>query len=208
MDDVTRRTMLWGAGASVAATGLIQEAAARTAAFGPDDPYDLVIRGGDVLDPSQNAARPARHRHSQCRIAASSRDPGRRAAAAARRRGQLVLPGLVDLHAHVLPGSGIGLPADELVPYTGTTTYVGGRCGARTTSPPSSISDRPVAHAHPGLPAHLLDRPVGLSARRDAQHRLRQRRRRRQGAGGEPRRAARHEGARHARVVGRTASSR
>src|SRR3981189_1182227 len=54
MDDVTRRAMLWGAGASVAATGLIQEAAARTAAFGPDDPYDLVVRGGEVLDPSQN----------------------------------------------------------------------------------------------------------------------------------------------------------
>ena len=54
MDDVTRRTMLWGAGASVAATGLVQEAAARTAAFGPDDPYDLVVRGGEVLDPSQN----------------------------------------------------------------------------------------------------------------------------------------------------------
>src|SRR3984893_6040377 len=54
MDDVTRRTMLWGAGASVAATGLIQEAAARTTAFGPDDPYDLVVRGGEVLDPSQN----------------------------------------------------------------------------------------------------------------------------------------------------------
>ena len=29
MDDVTRRTMLWGAGASVAATGLVQKAAAR-----------------------------------------------------------------------------------------------------------------------------------------------------------------------------------
>ena len=38
--------------------------------------------------------------------------------------GQLVLPGLVDFHAHVLPGGGIGLSGDELVPYTGTTTYV------------------------------------------------------------------------------------
>jgi predicted amidohydrolase len=33
---------------------------------------------------------------------------------------QLVLPGLVDFHAHVLPGGGIGLSGDELVPYTGT----------------------------------------------------------------------------------------
>ena len=33
---------------------LIQEAQARTEAFGPADPYDLVIRGGEVVDPSQN----------------------------------------------------------------------------------------------------------------------------------------------------------
>jgi dihydroorotase len=40
-------------------------------------------------------------------------------------RGKLVCPGLVDLHAHVFPqASGLGLPADELVPFTGTTTYV------------------------------------------------------------------------------------
>lgn len=40
-------------------------------------------------------------------------------------RGKLVVPGLIDLHAHVYPqGSAIGLPADELVPYTATTTYV------------------------------------------------------------------------------------
>ncbi|MEO8453241.1 MAG: amidohydrolase family protein, partial [Gemmatimonadota bacterium] len=39
--------------------------------------------------------------------------------------GNLVLPGLIDLHAHVYPqGTALGLPADELVPYTATTTYV------------------------------------------------------------------------------------
>jgi len=32
---------------------------------------------------------------------------------------------LIDLHAHVYPqGTALGLPADELVPYTATTTYV------------------------------------------------------------------------------------
>ena len=35
------------------------------------------------------------------------------------------MPGLVDLHAHTFPyGSGIGIPADELVPFQGTTTAV------------------------------------------------------------------------------------
>jgi dihydroorotase len=39
--------------------------------------------------------------------------------------GKIVLPGLIDLHAHVYPyGSAIGIPADELVPFQGTTTMV------------------------------------------------------------------------------------
>ena len=34
-------------------------------------------------------------------------------------------PGLIDLHAHVFPyGSGIGIPADELIPFQATTTLV------------------------------------------------------------------------------------
>ena len=125
MDDVTRRTMLWGAGASVAATGLIQEAAARTAAFGPDDPYDLVIRGGEVLDPSQ--ALRGRRDIGIRNAAIAAVEPEIAAARGTQvldATGQLVLPGLVDFHAHVLPGGGIGLSGDELVPYTGTTTYV------------------------------------------------------------------------------------
>src|SRR5262249_57296116 len=38
--------------------------------------------------------------------------------------GRLLTPGLVDLHAHFCPHIGIGLPADELVGITGTTTAV------------------------------------------------------------------------------------
>ena len=39
--------------------------------------------------------------------------------------GKRVVPGLIDLHAHVFPyGSPIGIPADELVPFQGTTTVV------------------------------------------------------------------------------------
>jgi dihydroorotase len=39
--------------------------------------------------------------------------------------GKLVTPGLIDLHAHTYPyGSAIGIPADELVPFQGTTTAV------------------------------------------------------------------------------------
>ena len=56
MDEVTRRSLLQGTGAAVATVGLIQEAQARTEAFGPADPYDLVIRGGEVVDPSRTCA--------------------------------------------------------------------------------------------------------------------------------------------------------
>src|SRR5437867_2955650 len=38
---------------------------------------------------------------------------------------RLVTPAHVDLHAHTFPyGSAIGIPADELVPFQGTTTAV------------------------------------------------------------------------------------
>jgi dihydroorotase len=48
--------------------------------------------------------------------------------------GRLVTPGLIDLHCHVFPyGSGLGIPADELVPYQCTTTCVSaGDAGANT----------------------------------------------------------------------------
>jgi len=47
--------------------------------------------------------------------------------------GRLVVPGLVDMHAHVYPlASAIGLHADELVPRSATTTYVSAGTTVRT----------------------------------------------------------------------------
>ena len=46
--------------------------------------------------------------------------------------GRLIVPGLIDLHSHVFT-TGIGIPADELVPYQGTTTAVSaGDAGSST----------------------------------------------------------------------------
>jgi dihydroorotase len=95
-------------------------------AMGPDDKFDLVIKGGDVLDPSQSL----RGKHDigirYGVIEAVEVDiPAARAVRVLDASGKLVTPGLVDLHTHVFPyGSGAGIPADELVPYTCTTTYV------------------------------------------------------------------------------------
>jgi dihydroorotase len=129
MDEVTRRSLLQGTGAAVATVGLVQEAQAqaqpRTAPFGPTDPYDLVIRGGEVVDPSQNLRGKRDVGIRNALIAAIEPEiPAARATQSLDATGQLVLPGLIDFHAHVLPGAGIGLSGDELVPFTGTTTYV------------------------------------------------------------------------------------
>ena len=125
MDDLTRRTLLRGGTVSLAAGGLGPDAIARTPAFGPDDPYDLVVRGGEVLDPSQNlrGRRDIGIRNAAI-VALEPEIPATRGRQTLDVKGQLVLPGLIDFHAHMYPGSDIGLSGDELVPFTGTTTYV------------------------------------------------------------------------------------
>jgi dihydroorotase len=110
-------------GAAVAASSL---SLAVRAAMGPDDKYDLVIKGAEVLDPSQNLHGKRDIGMRFGRIEALEADiPANRALRVLDGSGKIVLPGLVDLHSHVYPyGSAIGIPADELVPYQGTTTMV------------------------------------------------------------------------------------
>jgi dihydroorotase len=99
---------------------------AALAAMGPNDKFDLLIKGGDVLDPSQNLRG---RRDIGIRwgvIEAVEPDiPAERALKVLNVAGKLVTPGLVDLHSHVYPyGSAIGIPADELLTFQGTTTMV------------------------------------------------------------------------------------
>jgi dihydroorotase len=116
--------MLAGAGAGALALGIGGSRA--LAAMGPNDKFDLVIKGGDVLDPSQNlrGRRDIGIRYGV--IEAVEADiPAARALRLLDAGGKLVTPGLVDLHAHVYPyGSAIGIPADELTPFECTTTCV------------------------------------------------------------------------------------
>jgi dihydroorotase len=96
------------------------------AAMGPNDKFDLVIRGGEVLDPSQSlrAKRDIGIRWGVVE-AVQEQIPAERALKSIDASGKLVTPGLVDLHCHVYPyGSAIGIPADELVQFQGTTTVV------------------------------------------------------------------------------------
>lgn len=91
-----------------------------------DEKFDLVIRGGEVIDPSRalRGRRDLGIRWGRIAAVEPSIDPAR-ALQVIDASGNLVVPGLVDLHAHVYAqGSAIGLPADELAPFTATTTYV------------------------------------------------------------------------------------
>jgi dihydroorotase len=122
MSGFSRRDFLKASG-SVAVAGIAGPAGA---AMGPNDKFDLVIKGGDVLDPSQSL-RGKRDIGIRWGVieAIENEIPAARAAKTIDASGKLVTPGLIDLHSHVYPyGSAIGIPADELIQFQGTTTVV------------------------------------------------------------------------------------
>src|ERR1700754_3953863 len=122
MTGFSRRNFLklTGSAAAAALTG------SANAAMGPNDKFDLVIKGGDILDPSQSL-RGKRDIGIRWGVieAIEPEIPAARALKTIDATGKLVTPGLIDLHCHVYPyGSAIGIPADELVQFQGTTTMV------------------------------------------------------------------------------------
>src|SRR6266581_7646547 len=126
MSAVSRRDFLVSAGSFALAIAAATLGGSARAAMGPDDKFDLLIKGGDVLDPSQSlrGKRDIGIRYGV--IEAIEADiPAERALRVLDAAGKLVTPGLIDLHCHVFPyGSAIGIPADELVAHQGTTTCV------------------------------------------------------------------------------------
>jgi dihydroorotase len=150
--DVSRRSFLIAgsaAGASLAAplaaagapapVLIAQAGGPAPSGFDPADPalkYDLVIANADVLDPGQKlrGRRDIGIKNGQIAALASSSIPAERAVQRYDAGGRLTTPGLIDLHTHYGPLiSGIGLPADEMVPITATTTGVSaGDAGANT----------------------------------------------------------------------------
>src|SRR5687767_11348042 len=120
MSALTRRDFL------VSSSAFALAAQAAHAAMGPNDKFDLVIKGGNALDPSQSL-RGKRDIGIRFGVieAVQADIPAERAHRVLDAGGKLVTPGLIDLHAHVFPyGSAIGIPADELVAQQGTTTCV------------------------------------------------------------------------------------
>ena len=112
MISIKRRQLV--AGISAALVAGINCSVAR-AAMGPNDKFDLVIKGGEVLDPSQGLRGKRDIGMRYGRIEALETDiPVARANRVLNAAGRVVVPGLIDLHSHVFT-SGIGIPADELV---------------------------------------------------------------------------------------------
>ena len=146
--DMSRRSFIVSSTAAAAAGAAIAQAQAQTApgqpmpvpmprGFNPSDPalkYDLVISGGDVLDPSMRSRgkRDVGIKNGQIAAVVAS-IPADRATQRIDAAGKLVTPGLIDLHTHLCPHLGLGLPADEMVGITCTTTAVSaGDAGANT----------------------------------------------------------------------------
>jgi dihydroorotase len=126
MSAVSRRDLLVSTASFALAIAAATLGGSARAAMGPDDKFDLLIKGGDVLDPSQSlrGKRDIGIRYGLIEVIEAD-IPAERALRVLDASGKLVTPGLIDLHCHVFPyGSAIGIPADELVAHQCTTTCV------------------------------------------------------------------------------------
>lgn len=86
---------------------------------------DLLIRGGEVIDPSQSLRGVRDVAVSGGRIAAiAPRLENVQARHTVDARGLYVTPGLIDLHVHVYPHTPWGLDPDSLCPAGGVTTML------------------------------------------------------------------------------------
>src|SRR5438128_8357408 len=139
--DMSRRSFIVSSTAAAAAGAALAQAQAEAQpapaqpmpapmprGFNPSDPalkYELVIAGGEVLDPSLRlrGKRDIGIKNGQIAAVATS-IPADRAVQRIDATGKLVTPGLIDLHTHLCPHLGLGLPADEMVGITCTTTAV------------------------------------------------------------------------------------
>src|SRR5262245_24312931 len=97
--------------------------------------YDLLIKGGRVVDPSQSLSAVRDVAITGNKVALVNPDiPSSEARLNLDARGKIVTPGLVDIHVHVYDGvAPLGIPADPNCSAKGATTVVdAGSAGAHT----------------------------------------------------------------------------
>jgi dihydroorotase len=124
--------------------------------------YDLLIRGGDVVDPGGGNEGRLDVAVARGRIAVVDRDiPPESAFLVIDADGQIVTPGLVDLHTHVFHGVTYwGLDPDPIAARTGVTTWNdAGSVGALTLP---GFRDFVVRPARVGITSFLNISSIGL----------------------------------------------
>ena len=107
--------------------------------------YDLLIRGGRIVDPSQKMDRTAYLAFADGKVTKIAPEIAAcEAAEVFDARGCVVTPGLIDLHTHCFPGaSAYSLDADAHAPTNGTTTWLdAGTSGAATLMRSAATSSR------------------------------------------------------------------
>src|SRR6266481_1365491 len=112
---------------------LTMAAKAQAAALPPK--YDLLIKGGRVIDPSQSLSAMRDVAISGNKVAAiAAAIPDTDARIVVDARGKIVTPGLVDIHVHVYDGvAPLAIPADPNCIAKGATTVLdAGSAGAHT----------------------------------------------------------------------------
>ena len=130
--DFLRRSM---AGAAVVSQfGAVGEGLLRAQAP-PRPKYDLLIKGGRVVDPARNVSAELDVAATGSKIARVAADiPASDARHVLNAAGHIVTPGLIDIHVHVYDGvAPLGIPADPSCIAKGVTTAVdAGSAGAHT----------------------------------------------------------------------------
>jgi dihydroorotase len=88
--------------------------------------FDLILRGGRIIDPSQHLDRVADIGFAAGKVAAIGHDLAAGAGADMRdMSGRIVTPGLVDLHTHVYwGGTSLGIDAEQYCRTSGVTTAI------------------------------------------------------------------------------------
>lgn len=94
--------------------------------------YDLILKGGRVIDPSQEIDAQLDVAFRDGKVAALAPQITAEAGTVLDVRGKMVTPGLIDLHTHVYwGGTSLGVDADMIARRSGTTTFVdAGSAGA------------------------------------------------------------------------------
>ena len=114
---MTRRTVLGTLAAAVLT--------APTARSQQTHRYDLLIKNGEVRDPSRGFRQKADVAILDGKVAAIEPNiPAERGIDVVDAKGLYVTPGLVDLHTHIHTGMGIGVDADSVAARSGTTTWI------------------------------------------------------------------------------------